>query len=225
MNFKEWMDDEEVPEINRIPEMTPEIKEWLGNSTIQQPVYHGSKVKFDNFKYMPSKRYVLFSQFDVMAHGFFFSEKYEDAKEYGNNVVTAYVRMLNPLLDPRRDQHLGVDRLDHKKEAHMAFILRHMIKRDSEHGQYGDIGVTTFPVYARGKGQLKGKNIPTFHTQYEWIYNVVCRNGLMWDALDMPEIVASMKKLGYDGSFVAEDKGRSIFVPEANQIKIVGWSK
>ena len=37
-----------------------------------------------------------------------------------------------------------------------------------------------------------------------------------------------MKKLGYDGTFVEESQsriGRSIFIPDSNQIAIVKWFK
>ena len=227
--FKEWMDEEE--EGYQPPSITPEIKAWLGNSVIQQPVYHGSRAKFNQFQIQKSKRFVLFSAFDVEAHGFFFSEDYETAKTYGPNVVTAYVKMLNPVVDPRIDKHLGVDRLPNRREAQIAFILRHMIQRHPEWGQYGDLGTTTFPVYARGRGTLRKsiKNrIPDFYTTYEWIYNVIGREGLLWDALDNPQVVASMKRLGYDGTFVQENNdltGRSIFVPNADQIQIVEWTK
>ena len=50
--------------------------------------------------------------------------------------------------------------------------------------------------------------------------------GLNWDALDNPGVVKRMQQLGYDGTFVAEPDtwlGRSIFVPSANQVRMVKW--
>lgn len=238
VDWLEWQDEEDFESEYNPPLVSAEIKSWLENSVVQNPVFHGTDKKFDQFKFTASKRYVLFSTFDVTSHGFFFTEDYKVAKKHGNNIVTAYVKMTNPLLDPRRDKHLGVDRLNVKKEAQIAFILRHMIKRHPEYGQYGEVGTSTFPVYARGKGNLKNVqgNLPSYHFSYDWIYNLIGSGGLHFDTLDNPQVVSSMKKLGYDGTFVDESTssngagiahplGRSIFVQDASQIKIVEWTK
>jgi hypothetical protein len=238
MNFRDWMDDEEEDAEYHPPEMTPEIKAWLGNSVIQQPVYHGTNQKFSQFEYQKSQRFVLFSAFDVQAHGFFFTEDYATAKTHGRNIVTAYVKMHNPLLDPRRDKHLAVDRLPNQKEAQIAYIVRHMITRDKTYGTAMDVGIGRHYVPNRKDAaskfdDLTDKQKPYFGhkgrtNDYTWVYNVIGGGGLHWDALDNPQVVASMKKLGYDGTFVVENDhptGRSIFVPDANQIKIVEWTR
>ena len=227
--FLEWMNEnyEDEDEGYSPPLITPEIKEWLGNSVMQQPLYHGTDKKFDSFQFQSSQRFVLFSAFDVKAHGFFFSEDYEIAKKFGRNIVTVYLKMMNPMLDPRRDKRLCYQSLNNvRKESKIAFVLRHMIKRHPENGgQYGEIGVTTFPVPSRSKKTEKfGFPVP----QYDWIYHLIGSGGLAWDALDNPQVSASMKRMGFDGTFVSESEehgGRSVFVPDSSQIKIVEWTR
>lgn len=63
---------------------------------------------------------------------------------------------------------------------------------------------------------------------YSWIYHVVSPGGLVWDCLDNPAVAQAMKRLGYDGTFVQENeqkiKDRSVFIMDADQIKIVDVS-
>lgn len=201
--FSQWYEQQE----------TANLQQWISGSVIQEPVYHGTNARFKEFQKMPTKRFILFTAYDVAAQGFFFSESREDAEGYGKTVITAYLRLKNPLLDPRRDKHLAIDRLPSKKEAQLAFILRHMIGKDSYYGKYIDIGVRRDPVdddFARRR-------------DYQWIYSAMGTGGLHWDVLDKPEVVSSMRRLGYDGTFVEEKEdrsGRSIFVMDASQIYI-----
>ena len=193
-----------------------EIESWLGDSVIRQPVYHGtSKQPFDKFDYQKSNRYILFSAFEVETNGFFFAENPHDAFFYGDNVVTCYVKMRNPFVDPRRDKHLGVDRLPYQKELELMKILAPLIER--EDGEpFMDIGVSRY--YLRNH---------SFEFAHQWVYYALENNGLSWDVLDNKQCVANMVTLGYDGTFVEESEqsvGRSIFVPSADQIKIVGWA-
>lgn len=207
MQFKNWLEHEDR-----------QIQAWLAGSVITQPVYHGTNADFRDFKKMKTQRFVLFSAYDVEAQGFFFSESPKDALLYGQNLITAYIRLTKPLLDPRQFKHMGVDRFPPEKEAELAFILRHAIGKDNYFGKFIDVGVRRISVdsdYARNH-------------DYGWIYNAI-GNGLHWDMLDKPKIVQAMKYLGYDGTFVHEpdsdETGRSIFVMEPSQIRIVSVSR
>lgn len=178
-------------------------------STINSLVYHGTKKKFNDFSYQKSKRFVLFSEFDVEAKGFFFSESPHDALGFGPNVVSCFINLKRPLLDPRKDKHLGIDNLSRDKEIDLQKIIAPAIERD-KYGHFVDIGI--------GRNYLNGGT--------DWIYHAVGQGGLSWDVLDKPGVVERMKKLGYDGTFVSEPDsslGRSIFVVDPSQIKIVGW--
>lgn len=203
MQFKHWFEN-------------TDIQSWLGNSVVKGIVYHGTDKKpFDQFQYQKSQRFVLFSQFDVESKGFFFAESPHDALTFGRNVAACYVKMVNPLLDPRRDKHLGVDRLPAAKEMHLLKILGAMVERDEKHGPFIDLGVQRY--------WLKDRR---FDFAHQWIYNAIGRDGLDWDCLDNPTVIQRMKLLGYDGTFVEEQHtaiGRSIFVPDAAQVKIVQW--
>lgn len=202
MQFKKWIEN------------TENIGPFPG-STVQQIVYHGTdKPKFDQFSYQKSKRFILFSEFDVEAKGFFFSESPHDALGFGKNVVACYLNLKNPLIDPRHDKNLGRDRLPYQKEIHLQKILSPMIEKD-QYGYYIELGV--------GKFYLKNKYREFGH---QWIYDAIGSNGLSWDALDNPGVIQKMSQLGYDGTFVEESEtytGRSIFVIKPEQIKMINW--
>jgi hypothetical protein len=203
MKFKHWFESNEI-----LP---------FPSSTIKYPVYHGTdKPIFQQFAHQKGIRQVLFSQFEVEAKGFFFAESPHEALEYGRNIAECYVDLKNPLLDPRRDKHMGIDNLPYEKELHLMKILAPMIEwKDKE--PYIDIGVRR--IWLRNRRYEKAN---------QWIYEAVGMDGLDWDCLDNPQVIQNMKKLGYDGTFVQENQsrtGRSIFVPDANQIRIVKWVK
>jgi len=162
--------------------------------------YHGTDEKFDQFEHRPGKRYVLFSDYDVNTPGHYFSENKEDAGEYGSNVMERQLNIDRLLLDPNKYPHMSVDRFPPKLEKELQYILAPMIQEDG----WLEVGVRATKVYP---GDI------------EWIYEVVGSGGLMWDALDNPEVVTRMKELGYDGTYVDEDEGkRSIFVLDNKQI-------
>ncbi len=192
------------------------FKQWLeaaepfSESKVKGLVYHGTdRGPFDKFTAQKSHRYVLFSSFEVESGGFFFSESPHDASEYGRYVASCYINLKNPLLDPRTDKHLGVDSLPENKEKDLEKILQPMVEKDN-YGEFIDIGI--------GRHYIKGN---------DWIYYAVGSGGLAWDVLDNKQSVNIMISLGYDGTFVEEDKGlrRSIFVPSADQVQIVNWVK
>jgi hypothetical protein len=201
--FKIWLENQETP----LP---------FPNSTVPYLVYHGTnKRPFGKFEYQKSQRHVLFSSFEVEAKGFFFSESPHDALEFGPNVVACYVNLQNPLLDPRRDKHLGIEGLSSQKEIDMMKILAPMIQKDAG-GHYIDYMITKNYLQHRRR-----------QTAREWIYDAINTGGLVWDALDNPGVVQRMQKLGYDGTFVHEPDtslGRSIFILSPNQIRIAAWS-
>lgn len=202
MNFKNWLENNEV------------VQPFPG-STVQHLVYHGTnKGPFNQFTYQKSQRFVLFSSFDVEARGFFFSESPHDALEYGSNVLACYIDLKNPLLDPRRDKNLGIDRLSYEHELKLQKVLAPMLQKNDD-GHYMDIGVRRH--YVKNRRRQFG---------HEWIYDAVRGDGLAWDALDNPGVVQRMLKMGFDGTFVAEPEswlGRSIFVPSPNQVRMVKW--
>jgi len=186
------------------------------SSTLQKPVYHGTTVSFKQFEKRRSTRYVLFSEIHVQAQGFFFTEDPLVALEYvvSDNgwVVECRVDMRKPLLDPRKDKHLGVDALPEKKKQDLIEIL-------SEAAQKHDGG---------RRITLMLKDIFPDNPDYDdgdWIYEMVDSGGLIWDVMDNEKVVKKMQQLGYDGTFVHEDDstGRSIFVPSEKQIEIVRW--
>jgi hypothetical protein len=217
MEFKSWLKNPicEITYSEKKGLDTKEIISFLRKSVVRKPVYHGTDQNFQEFQKMSSQRFVLFSAYDVQAQGFFFSENIKEAKTYGRRVITAYVRMERPLLDPRTTKRLGIDRLPSEKEAQIAYILRHTHgKDDAYYGKYMDIGVQRHRIE---KDFAKNKD-------YGWIYYAVSTGGLHWDVLDNPKVADSMKRLGYDGTFVHEyhsELDRSIFVMSPEQIKIV----
>lgn len=193
-----------------------DVSAWLNGSTITGIVYHGTdKGPFKQFAYQKSQRFVLFSAFDVESKGFFFAENPHDALAFGKHVAACYVRMTNPLVDPRRDKHLSVDGFDRAKEMHILKILGPMVQKDKEHGPFIDLGIRR--VYLNNR---------RYSFAHEWIYEAIGPGGIDWDCLDNPEVIKRMQALGYDGTFVQESDthiGRSIFVPSSDQIKIVEW--
>lgn len=189
---------------------------WLSQSTVKTLVYHGTdKPVFNQFQYQKSTRSILFTLFDVESKGFFFSENPHDALIYGKNIASCYINLKNPLVDPRRDKHLGIDGFDRAKEMHILKILGPLVERDPKYGPFIDIGVRRVWL-----------NSNHYNFAHEWIYEVIGNNGVDWDILDNPQVVERMKKLGYDGTFVQESEshlGRSIFVMAPEQIAIAGW--
>ena len=79
---------------------SPEFKAWFGNSKIIDKngnpliVYHGTKDKFDGFEkdYMGKNFSFRFGK------GFYFTEIKENTTYYGNNLLSAYLSIKNPLI-------------------------------------------------------------------------------------------------------------------------------
>ena len=202
MNFGNWLENNET------------IQPFSG-STVKHLVFHGTdKRPFKQFTYQQSQRFVLFSAFDVETKGFFFSESPHDALEYGDNIVACYINLKRPLLDPRRDKDLAINRLSRQQEIDLQKILAPMIEKDAN-GHFIDIGVGRH--YLQTRSRSNGQ---------EWIYDAISNEGLAWDVLDHPGVVERMTKLGYDGTFVEESNsylGRSIFVLAADQVRMSHW--
>lgn len=169
-----------------------------------QTFYHGTDEKFDQFEKRPGMRYVLFSQFPVETQGHYFTDEEEKARLYGRNIMKRQLNVDKLLLDPKKYPHMGVDRFPPELEEELKYILAPMIQ-ESESGRYMEIGVHAMPV-----------------RDDDWIYNAIDSTGLHWDVLDNPEVVKRMKELGYDGTYVREDEGSSVFVVDNKQIIPVG---
>jgi hypothetical protein len=246
MQFKLWLEDQlcEIKYSEKMGLDSGDITSFLGKSVVRRPVYHGTNAVFDEFKITKSQRFVLFSAFDVESHGFFFAESFKDAKEYGRNIITAYVRLVNPLVDPRIMPNLGLDRLPYKKEAEIAYILRHMHEKEIPNTpvRYYKNPLTGELRDVPKEDQFRTRKYMDLMVQrhyidsdfakrkdYTWIYHVITPGGLMWDCLDNPKVAQAMKRLGYDGTFVQENeqkvKDRSVFVMSPDQIKIVDVRK
>jgi hypothetical protein len=200
----------------------PTFKSWFGNSTLMlngkpQILFHGTSARpFNKFEFKTGKRFVLFSEFDVEAKGFFFTEHPAHAREYGPNVVACYVRLLRPFVDPRTEKALGVDRLTGRKEVQLGKIVAKMIEED-KYGKFIDIGVRRYYL-----------NPQKDEFPLQWAYHGLDREGLNWDILDNPQCVKKLVELGYDGSWVAEPNdpsGRSVFVVSPDQIRLAEWNK
>ena len=167
--------------------------------------YHGTDAKFDKFEQKPGKRYVLFSEFDVNSPGHFFAEDPEFASEFGRNVMPRNLDISRFLLDPNEYPHMGVDSFPEEFEEELRYILAPMIQEKDGY-QFIEVGVGAFPI-----------------KDESWIYHLIGRNGLMWDALDNAGVVARMKERGYDATYVEEGNGkRGVFVVDSNQIYPVG---
>lgn len=216
LNFGKWLTEGQTD--------SPEFQAWFHGSTLVNPdgtpmvLFHGTKARpFQKFEYRKGKRYILFSEFEADARGFFFTEHPAHAKSYGPNVVACYVRLARPFVDPRVDKHLGVDRLPYQRELHLGKLVAPMIQRHPQHGHFIDIGVAQYWL-----------NPQRDEFPMQWAYHGLDGNGLVWDVLDCPGSVERLKRLGYDGTWVSEpndDSGRSVFVPDADQIRMVEWNK
>jgi hypothetical protein len=160
-------------------------------SVVKRPVYHGSNEKFDRFVRRPSKRFVLFTEFDVESPAFFFAPTPEEAAAYGRHVAVWQIDVRRPFVNTETERHLGVDPLDDKRFRELRSVLRPLIKRD-QYGQYIDLGVQ--------RHYLKDNS---------WPYHALGRGGLNWDVLDCAACVRRLVELGYDGTTVAEPRNDS----------------
>lgn len=171
-------------------------------SVVERPVYHGSDAKFEKFKRIPSKRYILFSEFDVKSPAFFFSPTVEDAKEFGPLVTAWQITVRNPLFNFEANPRLDSE-ADEEKAEHLRYILEPMIY-EKEGKEYIDLGVSRYDVN---------------RSDEHWGYVAVDSGGINWDVMDNDVAVARMIELGYDGTTVSETHASAgyswaIFSPE-----------
>ncbi len=183
--------------LKRLYKAGVELREDVGETVVPNPVYHGSDVKFQEFKRMPSKRYVLFSEFDVESPAFFFAVNVTDATEFGRNVSEWNISVRNPLINYPEQQYAAVD-FDEDFARDMAYILEPMVEED-EGEKYIDLGVGRHYIEA-----LKEQALKWDEPEESWVYAAVENEGLNWDVLDNAECVKRMAELGYDGTTVAE---------------------
>jgi RNA:NAD 2'-phosphotransferase (TPT1/KptA family)/GNAT superfamily N-acetyltransferase/2'-5' RNA ligase/8-oxo-dGTP pyrophosphatase MutT (NUDIX family) len=171
------------------------------------PVYHGTDKKFDKFEQKPGTRYILFSEIKVQAGGFFFTDDPEEAKEFGSNVMTCYLKMKKPLIR-QEDQY----NLSKKQIADLTYICE--------------------PCMSDGYSDLQGNSVKTIELgafaidvdpEGNWLNEIVKQNGLDWNILDNQEAVNRMKERGYDSTMVDEYNGKySYCVFSTDQIRVSG---
>ena len=76
---------------SREQELTPAFKQWIGSSVIKEPVYHGTKKDFSEFKDADGQNY-----------GYYFTDSPKYAEAYagygatGGNIRPSYVKIENP---------------------------------------------------------------------------------------------------------------------------------
>lgn len=178
-------------------------------SVVTQPMYHGSNTSFREFKRMPSKRYVLFSEFDVNSPAFFFSPLVKDAKEFGPVVTQWNIRVTNPLFNFETDPHLDSD-FDPEVAKHLEYILEPMLETDEQGRLFIDLGVSRYYIDRKDD---------------RWSYFAVDSGGINWDVTDNEEAVRRMQELGYDGTTVSETDtyaGYSWAIFDSKQAEFVG---
>src|SRR5208282_2563922 len=129
------------------------------------PVYHGTDKRFDKFDYRPGTRYILFKEFQVQSGGFFFTDDPEQAKEFGSNVMTCYLKMKKPFIK-QEDQY----NLTKKQIADLTYICE--------------------PCMSDGYSDMHGNSVKTIELgafaidvdeDGNWMNEVVKSNGLDWN--------------------------------------------
>jgi GNAT superfamily N-acetyltransferase/8-oxo-dGTP pyrophosphatase MutT (NUDIX family) len=181
------------------PIMKRAMAGWVG------PVYHGTDKEFSKFEQHPGTRYILFKEFQVQAGGFFFTDEVEEAKKFGKNVMTCYLKMQKPLV--KQEDQYG---LSQKQAKDLTYICE-PIMSDSYQDMHGNsvktIELGAFAIDVDPEGA--------------WLNEIVKQNGLDWNVLDNQEVVNRMKERGYDSTMVDEGDGQySYFVISPDQIKI-----
>ena len=181
------------------PIMKRAMAGWVG------PVYHGTDKKFDQFEQRPGTRYILFKEFQVEAGGFFFTDEVEEAKKFGKNIMTCYLKMRKPLVK-QEDQYS----LSKKQAQDLTYICEPMMNEGYQDLQGNSVKMIELGAFAID-----------VDPDGAWLNEVVKPNGLDWNILDNQEVVNRMKERGYDSTMVDEGDGQySYFVVSPNQIKI-----
>ena len=162
------------------------VRHYINNKNSNFPniLYHGSNESFEEFEKKKGKRnYGIFGEEEVEANGFFFTTNKEYAKEYGKNVITAYVRVNNPLIGTKEAQYgeLTGQRL---KDANYIFapsvewddyVDTNGIKKES--AQVG----TDVVVYEQ---DYTGHKLPD-----NWLSRFIGEDGgIDWRLIDNPEV-------------------------------------
>lgn len=212
MKFKDFLLVEKVDS---------DIKTWFGKSVVSKKgepliVYHGTNKKFKEFKTDgKSERYVGMAQFEVNVNGVFFADNVDDAKEYGTNIIKAYIKIEKPL-----HSVLDIGISSKSSQAEKDLYLK----------SWGDIHKIFEPIFIKKKGHSyfpikNGMDQVLVDEDGEWMENIFDDNGLIdWYYLDNKEVVSRMKRYGYDGAKVQEYdsiSGYSWFVLDKTQIKIL----
>lgn len=209
------------------------FRRWFGDSKVVDEngeplvVYHGTDANMSgDFAFEVGRktaRYVLFSEFEVEGQGVFFSPNPNDAKEFGRNVGSFYLRMENPLPHNRdlfssRPSDGRTKEQQVKERQDLSYILEPMIKLDENGDGSLELMVQRYDLSAE---EIEDGS---------WIGYLLTVNpdsgtlSVDWESLDNPDVVKRMKERGYDGAIVSErdsQSGISYFVVEPTQIKSV----
>lgn len=198
-------------------EVVRKLLEDFGKSVITQPVYHGSSVKFKEFKRTPSYRSILFSRFEVNSPAFFFTTSVKDASGFGQYVSEWRIDVRKPFINFPDSTNTGTD-FDATIAKEMGYILSPMICKD-ERGECIDIGVQRYYI-----NDLKKSSERNHDPIENWVYVAIGNEGVSWDVMDNEACVKRMQELGYDGTTVYEPDtytgfSWAVFKPE--QVKFV----
>lgn len=171
-------------------------------------VYHGSKTpSIKNFEYRTTKRFVLFSEFETKANGFFFALTPQEAAEFGRYVSAYKITCKKPLISG----HEGVNKIAPEKMEDLAYIFSALLEDGGNFMSYEGL-VHTFDI---PKDRMNNPN---------WVYEFIGTGCIDWEYLDNAEFVKRMRERGYDSTVVYENdlpSHRSWFVVSPEQITFV----
>jgi hypothetical protein len=177
--FKDWFGDWEGNPFN-----SSKVIDKNGEPLV---VYHGSSNKnIDTFKKSKSKRWVLFSEYDVEVDAFFFTPKKKAAKEHGNNITPVFLSLKYPETlfkwsdaEQYLDKESGIDIYNFQNTQTWEILeSKGVIEKIKEEGYDGtffddevnDIEHETFAVFDPNQIKSAEANIGDFSIQSNNIY-------------------------------------------------------
>lgn len=180
------------------------------------PVYHGTNApKFNKFKTgIKTARVILFTSFEFENGGFFFTEKKNEAKQYGKNIIPCFLKLSNQL--PTFDQ---IPKNINNANKHALNILP-------------DLNYIFDPIIERAEGEDGSDCVDLFITkkcvsswQKEDGMNILQFLGSYgkydWSVFDNVDVCKRISERGYDYARCWEDSGDdSYFVTNPSSIKL-----
>jgi hypothetical protein len=127
-------------------ELTPEQVEFFKDSKVRDadgkliPVYHGTPNRFTTFRQRVAQGW---------GKGIYFTDNKEDASEYGENIIEAYLNIINPYIaDTMSYDNIGAE----KTKAYRDFDMSVWEDRFDEYETYEDykndgMGVDMYDIY------------------------------------------------------------------------------